>query len=168
MFNEHVYRCSLNNKRTILSNSAENQQANKLCKILSFCVRRFWAQCCALYNISCSGRHIYKRNNSGTTREFWIRSVVFMFQHSYKVACKCLLKSMLQCVRVWIYSKEEDVRFQFISWTEDERTKYGRMEGRKSLATEERMRYPPVVATISHYKLLCVGDIKTEKGNKTN
>ena len=47
------------------------------------------------------------------------------------------------------HSKEEDEKFQFISSTEDERTKYGWMEGGKSLATEEGMRYPPVVATIS-------------------
>lgn len=143
MFNEHVYRCSLNNKRTILSNSAENQQANKLCKILSFCVRRFWAQCCALYNISCSGRHIYKRNNCGTTREFWIRSVVFMFQHSYKVACKCLLKSMLHCVCVWILFKrrrcEISIRIMNRRWTHkvwaDGRKKIVGNGGRNEIST---------------------------------
>ena len=51
MFNEHVYRCSLNNKRTILSNSPENQQANKLCKILSFHVRRFFEHNVARFKI---------------------------------------------------------------------------------------------------------------------
>ena len=51
MFNEHVYRCSLNNKTTILSNSPENQQANKLCKILSFHVRRFFEHNVARFKI---------------------------------------------------------------------------------------------------------------------
>ena len=98
MFNEHVYRCSLNNKRTILYISAENQQANKLCKILSFHVRRFfWALCCALQNILLRTVQLEKET-IGTTREFWIRSVVFMFQHAFKDACACLLKQMPRCM----------------------------------------------------------------------
>ena len=153
MFNEHVYRCSLNNKRTILYISAENQQANKLCKILSFHVRRFfWALCCALQNILYSGRYNYKKKQLEQHVNFESgRWFLCSNTHSKMRVRACWNKCLGVCVRVWISFKKEDVRFQFISWTEDERTKYGWMEGRKSLATEEGMRYPPVVATISRW-----------------
>ena len=168
MFNEHVYRCSLNNKRTILSNSPENQQANKLCEILSFHARRFFEHNVARFRI-------YPAQDGTSIKETIVEQHVNFESGRWFLCSNTHTKLRVsacwnQCFSVCVfesYSKEEDVRFQFISWTEDERTKYGRMEGRKSLATEERMRYPPVVATISHYKLLCVGDIKTEKGNKT-
>jgi len=98
MFNEHVYRCSLNNKRTILYISAENQQANKLCKILSFHVRRFfWALCCALQNILYSGRYNYKKKQLEQHVNFesgrW-----FLCSYTHSKVCVRVLNSLHPCV----------------------------------------------------------------------
>ena len=71
MFNEHVYRCSLNNKRTILYISAENQQANKLCKILSFHVEEIFLSTMLRASKYPLLRTVQlQKETIGTTREF--------------------------------------------------------------------------------------------------
>ena len=172
MFNEHVYRCSLNNKRTILYISAENQQANKLCKILSFHVRRFFEHYVARFKISSTqDGTTTKRNNWNNT---WILNPVGGFYVPTRIQ-RCVCGCWIHCIRVWgnlnlcFIPKSRWEISKLIAWTGDERTKYGWMKKEKIVCNGARN----LISTggCDNFTLLnynCLATSKRRKDNITN
>ena len=171
MFNEHVYRCSLNNKRTISYISAENQQANKLCKILSFCVRRFFEHNVARFKM-------YPAQDGTFTKETIVEQHVNFESGRWFLCSNTHTKMRVRAcwnngLSVWeslnLIQKKKMSDFNSYHEQKMDEQSMGGWKRRKSFATGQGIWYPPVVAdnfTLLNYN--CLATSKRRKDNITN